>query len=116
MAANGREALALFDAQATVGPAYDLLLTDIEMPELDGFGLVQALRARGERLPILALTARDQPEDRQAVPAAGCDDHVTKPCEKNQLLAACQRWPAGPPAAAATGSCTIAASSLETAP
>lgn len=92
LAANGREALTLLAARAASGEDYQLLLTDIEMPELDGFELVRALRASGAALPIIALTARDRAEDRLAVLAAGCNDHLTKPCQREQLVAACRRW------------------------
>jgi signal transduction histidine kinase/DNA-binding response OmpR family regulator len=87
---NGREALAL--AQEDI---FDLLLLDIHMPELDGFGVVGAIREReqatGAHLPIIALTARSRKEDRDHCLAAGMDDYLTKPVAAAALLAAIDR-------------------------
>jgi two-component system, sensor histidine kinase and response regulator len=90
LASNGREVLAL----AQQG-AFDLLLLDVHMPELDGFQVVQAVRQRelttGGRLPIIALTARSRKEDRERCLAAGMDDFQTKPIRPADLLAAIDR-------------------------
>jgi PAS domain S-box-containing protein len=87
---SGREALTL----AQEG-GFDLLLLDIHMPELDGFGVVEAIRERehatGRHLPILALTARSRREDREHCLAAGMDDFLTKPVASATLLAAIER-------------------------
>ena len=78
MAVNGREALALLERQP-----FDLLLLDIHMPELDGFGVVEAIRERertaGGHLPVIALTARSRKEDRELCFQAGMDECLTKP-------------------------------------
>jgi CheY-like chemotaxis protein len=78
LAGNGREALAL----ASDG-AFDVLLLDIHMPELDGFQVARAIRQReraaGGHLPIIALTARSRREDRERCIAAGMDDFLSKP-------------------------------------
>ena len=75
MARCGREALCL----AGEG-AFDLLLLDVPMPELDGFQVVQAVRARerttGGHLPIIALPARSRKEDRARCLAGGMDDFL----------------------------------------
>jgi CheY-like chemotaxis protein/HPt (histidine-containing phosphotransfer) domain-containing protein len=101
LADNGREALAL----AAEG-AFDLLLLDIHMPELDGFQVAQAARERersaGDHLPIIALTARARPEDRARCLAAGMDDFLAKPVQAADLWAAIDRAvaarrPAKPP-------------------
>jgi signal transduction histidine kinase/CheY-like chemotaxis protein len=90
MASNGREALAL----ANKG-GFDLLLSDVHMPELDGFQVVQALRKReqaeGGHLPCIALTARSRKEDRERCLAAGMDDCLTKPVASVALFAAIDR-------------------------
>jgi CheY-like chemotaxis protein len=90
VAANGREALALAEAGA-----YDLLLLDIHMPELDGFQVVGAIRERerttGGHLPVIALTARSRPEDRERCLAVGMDDFLTKPIRAADLWAAVER-------------------------
>jgi CheY-like chemotaxis protein len=91
---NGREALAL--AQ---GGDFDLLLLDIHMPGLDGFGVVGAIRegerAAGGHLPVIALTARSRKEDRARCLAAGMDDFLTKPVATPLLFAAIDRLLSG---------------------
>src|SRR5262249_3442312 len=73
---DGREALRL-----TEKGIFDLLLLDIHMPELDGFGVVGAIREReraaGGHLPVIALTARSRKEDRERCLAAGMNAFVT---------------------------------------
>jgi PAS domain S-box-containing protein len=90
LATNGREALTLAEERG-----FDLLLLDVHMPELDGFQVVQALRARerttGGHLPIIALTARSRKEDRERCLAAGMDDYLTKPIRPAELFAAIDR-------------------------
>ncbi len=90
LASNGREALTLVEQGG-----FDLLLLDVHMPELDGFQVVQAVRAReltaGGHLPIIALTARSRKEDRERCLAAGMDEFLTKPISPADLLAAVDR-------------------------
>lgn len=89
VAEHGRAALEKFDAAARAGNPYTLLVTDIQMPEMDGYQLTQSLRSRGEKLPILALTAHAMNDDRQKCINAGCDDYATKPIDRNALINAC---------------------------
>jgi DNA-binding response OmpR family regulator len=63
----------------------DLLVTDVNMPQLDGFTLVRALRSRGDTLPILVLTARDDEIDEALGLELGADDYVTKPFSNRVL-------------------------------
>jgi PAS domain S-box-containing protein len=95
LVSNGREALAL----AGEG-AFDLLLLDVHMPELDGFEVVGAIRERertvGGHLPVIALTARSRKEDRERCLAAGMDDFQTKPIRPAELLAAIERLAPAP--------------------
>jgi PAS domain S-box-containing protein len=90
MAVNGREALALLEREP-----FDLLLLDIHMPELDGFQVVGAIRERertaGGHLPVIALTARSQKEDREHCLRAGMDECLTKPYSAADLWAAMDR-------------------------
>ena len=66
---------------------YDLLLLDLGLPRGDGLSLLRALRARGEALPVLVVTARDALADRVAGLDAGADDYVVKPFELDELAA-----------------------------
>ena len=75
--------------------AFDLLLLDVHMPELDGFQVVRAIRERertaGGHLPVIALTARSRKEDRERCLAAGMDDFLAKPIRAADLWAAIDR-------------------------
>ncbi|MBY0492271.1 MAG: response regulator transcription factor [Gemmatimonadaceae bacterium] len=66
---------------------YDAIVLDVMLPGLDGFGVVQALRSRGIRTPVLMLTARDAVPDRIMGLDAGADDYLTKPFDFGELLA-----------------------------
>jgi CheY-like chemotaxis protein/anti-sigma regulatory factor (Ser/Thr protein kinase) len=92
IAENGRVALDLLDEAAAAGTPFDLLLTDMQMPEMDGYTLARMLRARGSVLAIVALTAHAMAEDREKCLSAGCDDFATKPIDKAKLLATCAAW------------------------
>ena len=65
---------------------YDLLLLDIMLPGIDGFGVLKALRARANT-PVLMLTARDRVEDRVRGLQEGADDYLVKPFAFSELLA-----------------------------
>ncbi|MBK5259040.1 MAG: response regulator [Thermoanaerobaculia bacterium] len=87
---NGREAL-----QAIERVAYDVILMDWHMPEMDGIEATTEIRRRetaGKRIPIIALTASALPEDRQTCIEAGMDDFVTKPVREADLEKALSRW------------------------
>ena len=91
LADNGRLALeALAKAEAESRP-FSLLITDMQMPEMDGYTLVRTLREQGMRLPIVALTAHAMAEDRQRCLEVGCDDYAVKPIDRSTLLCVCSR-------------------------
>jgi CheY-like chemotaxis protein len=83
-AANGKEAL----RKCQAGP-YDLILTDIEMPELDGYGLAAEIRRLEQdgrpRTPILAITASDFDLDESKARSAGLDGYMLKPLDPKVL-------------------------------
>ncbi|AZZ38302.1 hybrid sensor histidine kinase/response regulator [Bdellovibrio sp. qaytius] len=65
---------------------YDIILMDIQMPGLDGYGTLAELRRRGYQAPVLALTAHAMKEEKNRTLAAGFADHVTKPINSEILL------------------------------
>ncbi|MEU9719689.1 response regulator transcription factor [Streptomyces sp. NPDC047976] len=81
-AADGIQGLAALDREEP-----DLALVDVVMPGLDGLSLCRTLRRRGDWLPVLVLTARDQVGDRVAGLDAGADDYLAKPFATEELLA-----------------------------
>lgn len=78
---DGEEALQRLDEQKV-----DLLLCDVMMPKLDGFGLTRAIRESGSMLPILMVTAKTLPEDKHQGFLVGTDDYITKPVDKEEML------------------------------
>jgi DNA-binding response OmpR family regulator len=66
---------------------FDLVVLDVGLPGRDGFAVLADLRARGQRLPVIMLTARDDVADKVAGLDSGADDYVTKPFRFEELLA-----------------------------
>lgn len=66
---------------------YDLVLLDVMLPKMDGIELCQRLRAHGQSMPVLMLTARDTITDKVLGLDAGADDYVIKPCALEELSA-----------------------------
>jgi CheY-like chemotaxis protein len=110
--ASGREAVAAVERDRA---GYDLVLMDIQMPELDGVAAARAIRAlpadRGGAIPIVALTAHALPEERARCATAGMTGYLTKPFRARELFeivevqsrgAAAGTPPGTPPTAAAT--------------
>ncbi|HCT58081.1 MAG TPA: hybrid sensor histidine kinase/response regulator [Gemmatimonas aurantiaca] len=92
VAPNGRQALEALEWASAAGAPFDLLVTDMQMPEMDGYTLAATLRARGETMPIIALTAHAMAEDRARCLDAGCDDYASKPIDRAALIATCAHW------------------------
>jgi DNA-binding response OmpR family regulator len=69
------------------GPPYDLIVLDVMLPRLDGFGVLRGARAAGVRAPVLMLTARDAVADKVTGLDGGADDYLTKPFSFDEFLA-----------------------------
>jgi CheY-like chemotaxis protein len=92
LASNGIEAIESIERQT-----YDLVLMDVQMPEMDGLEATRRITAKwqaNERPRIVAMTANAMRGDREACLAAGMDDYVTKPIRVDELVRAVQHTPA----------------------
>lgn len=95
---NGQQAIeqALVRSQSTdpesVREPFDLLLLDMQMPEIDGYTAARLLRCEGYRGVIIGVTAHGQVGDRDRCLAAGCNDYVRKPIQREALIQTCRRW------------------------
>lgn len=89
-AENGREAMVILERENA-----DVVLMDLQMPIMDGFEAIRAIRAKeqrsGDHLPIVALTAHAMQGDRERCLEAGADDYVKKPIHTEELFAAIER-------------------------
>ncbi len=90
IARNGREALSILEAR----PGVDLVLMDVMMPEMDGLEATREIRKRAElaKLPIIALTAKAMPDDRERCLSAGANDYIAKPLDVDKLLSLTRVW------------------------
>ena len=78
---NGREALQALDESY-----YDLIISDIMMPEMDGYALVQSLREAGHHLPVMMITAKTAFDDMRRGFLSGTDDYMVKPVNVNEMV------------------------------
>ena len=87
VAQNGRQAV-----EQALMRSFDVILMDVQMPELDGLGATLEIRRRGLTVPIVALTAHALPDEKARCLAAGMDDVLTKPFTAEALFQAVERW------------------------
>ena len=78
---NGKEALDALDKGY-----YDLIISDIMMPEMDGYELVSSLRTAGYSIPVMMITAKDAFEDMRMGFVSGTDDYMVKPVNVNEMV------------------------------
>jgi two-component system, sensor histidine kinase and response regulator len=100
VANNGRQAVEML---AAGGPqAYDAVLMDLQMPEMDGIEATRRIRAdaRFAKLPIIAMTAHAMVEERERCSAAGMVDHITKPIDPHAMFQTLAKWVRGAAVAA----------------
>ncbi len=92
VAANGREAVSKV---LSAGPQfYDLVLMDLQMPDMDGYEAVRRIRAETDfaALPVIAMTAHAMAEERERCLAAGMNDHIAKPIDPETMFHTLLRW------------------------
>lgn len=89
---NGRQAVEYGLRAQREGRPYDLILMDMQMPEMDGYVATTRLREAGYRSSIVALTAHTMKGDREKCQKAGCDDYLGKPIRRDALMTTIRRW------------------------
>ncbi len=93
LAQNGREAVEYIRGLSDIATAsVDLVLMDMQMPEIDGYSATGMIRELGYFGPIVALTAHAMDGDRKRCIQAGCQDYLPKPVSSRVLVETCQKW------------------------
>lgn len=95
VAENGKEAVDLALARYEENKPFDAVLLDMQMPIMDGYTAARILKSSGHTVPLIALTAHAMEHERQKCLDAGCDDYLSKPVERGQLLAVLEKNLAG---------------------
>jgi PAS domain S-box-containing protein len=92
VANDGREAVEKF--LASPAGSFDIVLTDLQMPVMDGYEVVRLVRADADRgkVPVIAMTAHAMAEERDRCIAAGMNDHITKPIDPDAMFSTLLRW------------------------
>ncbi|MDT3427009.1 PAS domain S-box-containing protein [Paenibacillus forsythiae] len=90
VASNGAEAVRMLGELPE--SYFQLVLMDMQMPLMDGFEAARRIREQGLELPIIAMTARTMPEEREKCLAAGMNDHVSKPIDPDILFSIIDKW------------------------
>ncbi|MEZ6046174.1 MAG: PAS domain S-box protein [Planctomycetaceae bacterium] len=85
-ASDGQEALQMVEQAAETENQFQVIIMDVQMPNMDGNTAVSRLRSAGYQIPIISLTADAMREDRDRCMAAGADDYLTKPIDKAELI------------------------------
>jgi CheY-like chemotaxis protein/HPt (histidine-containing phosphotransfer) domain-containing protein len=93
VADNGRIALEMAMSALAAGQPFDVILMDMQMPEMDGYTATATLRSRGYEGPIIALTAHAMEAERGKCMKAGCTNYVSKPVDKDLLIATVASYP-----------------------
>ncbi len=81
IAENGKEAI-----EIALNKQFDLIVLDLGLPIKDGFMVLQELRSKGEKLPVIVVTARSDEQDKLKAIACGANDYITKPFRFQDLL------------------------------
>ena len=85
-AQDGLDALERIRAAMSRGTPFDVVVADVRMPRVDGLELTRRLRSAGDQTPIIAISADTSRSNRENARAAGCDDFLSKPCDRHDLI------------------------------
>ncbi len=106
IADNGALAVVAIESAIAANTPFDLVLMDMNMPEMDGFAATRAIREMNLSVPVVALTARAIDGDRERCIAAGCNEYLSKPVDRRALIKLLSRLL--PASASTTGSTSAA--------